>query len=193
MLGLAIAASAQSTIQQRFDLALNFDGSPQSATINGFNPALGTLTAVRIRTFVRAAAELKVENTSDMMAVGRARFTGGVNLQIGLITPIYLHYTGFETKGREMILSAFDGTEDGMGTSGRTPSFTASQGNMTQLTDPTLLALISASPTVTIDATLGHQLGWTYFNGQSDRPWPSMELTGSGPTSVVVTYVYLLP
>jgi hypothetical protein len=186
-----VNVSVPAEISYKRTATVNLDGTPVIMSLPRFNPVLGTLTEVRVRTFVRANAMLGVENTSDTPGSGRGGFSGGANLEAEVpgLGSYYLAHAGFVGKGREKRLTAFDGVVDYRGTSGGTDAFPTSQGAVASVTDPIALTLLSGTGNVSLSAYMSSQLLWQWYNGRTEE-WPEMSLTGNGSIGVVITYVY---
>lgn len=193
VLVLASAASAQME-SHYVNVNLDIDGTVQSAQVPRFNRPGATLQQIRIRGYYRVTANLRYENRSDQPGIGRASFRPGANLAVdlGAGNLYYVMFVGATTKGREVSLSAFDGTFDWTGTSGGSIPFSATQAAAVTLSDPTLIAAMTGAGNLNLQANAGAQVEFRWYRTPS-RTWPDIEASGSGLTSFVITYVYTTP
>lgn len=195
-LGILVLASAASAQQESYyvNVNLDIDGTVQTAQVPRFNRPGATLREVRVRGYYRVNANLRYENRTTDPGIGRASFRPGANLALDLGggNSYYLLFVGATTKGREVSLSAFDGTFDWAGTSGGTIPFSATQAGAATLADAFLLGTLTGPGNVTLVANAGAQVEFRWYRTPT-RTWPDLEATGSGLTSFVITYVYTTP
>jgi hypothetical protein len=128
----AITAPASQTVQANFGSGTTDWTRTQS--VNQFNPALGTLTAVEITNAGSLSSHIRVESLDS----APANVTGTVSGNLALSGPAALSVVTTTNAATESFqASAFDGTIDFAGTSGKDFGNKASGGSKSQvLTSP---------------------------------------------------------
>ena len=190
-LGIASAA----TFTQTYSVPLQFNGSVATLTIQKFNPAWGTLTGVRVRTFARISGSVTLENPNSAVVpyAGVHSVGFGVNVYTTTIGgDYYLQFNPLTTRNRGIRMGAFDGVSDFLGTSSTSYSYSGTATISNNYNDAFLFSHLTGAGTVDIKLSGGFQSNWSWLTptGVSD---PNVLIGGSGAQSVVVTYEYVGP
>lgn len=188
VLSAAMASAAQ--WKQVVNVPIAFDGSVNTATIAQFNPLLGTLNRARVYSFVRANGTYMVENIDPIAGAGAASFSIGLNIAIDTPFGDYnAQFNGAQSKWSKIVLGAYDGTADFLGSDSWSRSFSTTAGADAGWTsDPIALGLVTGLGLVTLKLQGVYQTYWQSFT--PGFPRPQQVVTAGGTQTVVVIYDY---
>jgi protocatechuate 3,4-dioxygenase beta subunit len=179
-----ISQAPQTTAPQTLHFARSRTTWSRSGVVQQFNPALGTLTAVEVINSGTIHGTAKVESTDAMPQT----ITSQVNALLRLQVPGYGNLDATDTSSQSFQATAFDGTIDYAGGSGRdlgTRQVPVSKS--TTLTSAAALALYTGTGTVTLTELAS---GGTSLIGSSGGNLQSV-VTTEGEADVTVIYHYI--
>ncbi|HPM85160.1 MAG TPA: SdrD B-like domain-containing protein, partial [Candidatus Anammoximicrobium sp.] len=161
----------------------------QTRSIDQFDPALGTLTAVEITNLGSITTTFRFENTDPTPSTVTYQLAGqvsltGVGIGVGGVgSPLAL---SISKPAQSASLSAYDGVTDFAGTSGITiDSVTSSSSSSTVLTDPAVIALYTGTGTVAFSETA---TGASSVSGSGNLT-TQRRTTALGQVTVVYHYI----
>jgi len=191
----SVGIASAATFTQTYSVPLQFNGSVSTLTIQKFNPAWGTLTGVKVRTFARISGTVMLENpNTTVVPYGGVHSVGfGVNVFTSTIGgDYYLQFNPLTTRNRGVKFSAFDGTMDFLGTSSANYSFSGTATVSNNYNDAFLFSHLTGAGTVDIKLSGGFQSNWSWLTPTGVTE-PNVLIGGSGTQSVVITYEYVGP